>query len=91
MQIRLRLYSQADLLLYGMGERTIIETADSLNAGIAAKDITFIKGSCYKTKDISLLDDYLLLPSFEEIKNDKYKYAKSFRTQHDNIEVLRSA
>ncbi|MBR5795241.1 MAG: YgiQ family radical SAM protein [Erysipelotrichaceae bacterium] len=80
--------SQADLLLYGMGERTIVETADSLNAGIAAKDITFIKGSCYKTKDISLLDDYILLPSFEEIKNDKYKYAKSFKAQHDNIDAI---
>ena len=80
--------SQADLLLYGMGERTIVETADSLNAGIAAKDITFIKVSCYKTKDISLLDDYILLPSFEEIKNDKYKYAKSFKAQHDNIDAI---
>ena len=38
--------------------------------------------------DISLLDDYILLPSFEEIKNDKYKYAKSFKAQHDNIDAI---
>ena len=51
--------SGADLVLYGMGERSIIEVADSLKSGIDIKDLTFIKGSVYKTKDISNLYDYL--------------------------------
>jgi len=80
--------SQADLLLYGMGERTIIETADALNAGIHAKDIVYIKGSCYKTKDISLLEDYILLPSFEKVRDDKVLYARSFQVQHENIDAI---
>ncbi|MEG2231968.1 MAG: YgiQ family radical SAM protein, partial [Lachnospiraceae bacterium] len=45
--------SQADLISYGMGERSIIEIAEALDSGIAVKDITFIKGTVYKTKDIS--------------------------------------
>lgn len=43
--------SGADLLLYGMGERSVVEVADALNSGIDIKDITFIEGSVYKTKE----------------------------------------
>ena len=41
--------SQADLISYGMGERSIVEIADSLASGIDIKDITFIDGTVYKT------------------------------------------
>ena len=80
--------SQADLLMYGMGENTIIEVADALNSGLAAKDICFIRGTCWKTKDIQYVSDALLLPSFEEIANDVYAYAKSFKIQHENIDAI---
>ena len=78
--------SGADLALYGMGERSIIEVADSLKSGIDIKDLTFIKGSVYKTKDIENLYDYKLLQSYDEIKEDKTSFAKSFYTQYQNTD-----
>ena len=54
--------SGADLISYGMGERSIVEIADALNAGIEVKDITYIDGSVYKTKDLSLIHDAIALP-----------------------------
>ena len=44
--------SGADLVLYGMGERSIIEIADALKSGIDIKDLTFIKGSIYKAMNM---------------------------------------
>ncbi len=84
--------SQADLLLYGMGENTIIQAADGLAAGMKASDLVYINGAVYKTKDLSYLDpkDYIMLPSFNEIKADKYQYAKSYRVQHANIDAINS-
>ncbi len=78
--------SGADLVLYGMGERSIIEVADSLKSGLDIKDITFIKGSVYKTKDIGNLYDYKLLESYDEIKSNKTAFAKSFYTQYQNTD-----
>lgn len=78
--------SGADLLLYGMGERSIIETADALNSGLDIHDITFIPGSVYRTKSLESVYDALLLPSFEEIVKDKKKYAESFYTQYVNTD-----
>ena len=79
--------SQADIISYGMGERSIVEIADALNAGIAAKDITFIKGTVYKTKSLEGLYDYELLPSYETVKEQKELYAKSFALQYQNTDA----
>lgn len=76
----------ADLLLYGMGERSIVETADALDSGIDIKDITFIRGSVFKTKDLSAVYDYIMLPSYDEIKSDKKVYAESFYKQYINTD-----
>lgn len=84
----LLLDSQADLLLYGMGESSIIELAEALDSGLNIKDITYIKGSVYETKTIDTLFEHELLPSFEEIKTSKEKYALSFKTQHENHDAL---
>lgn len=78
--------SGADLVLYGMGERSIIEVADSLKSGIDIKDLTFIKGSVYKTKDISNLYDYKLLETYDEIKSEKTAFARSFYVQYQNTD-----
>ncbi|MEG0423161.1 MAG: YgiQ family radical SAM protein [Erysipelotrichaceae bacterium] len=80
--------SQADLLLYGMGENSVIEVAEALNSGIEAKDICFIRGSVYKTKDISYVSDAIMLPSFNEIVKDKHTFAKSYHVQHQNIDAI---
>lgn len=83
----LLLDSQADLISYGMGERSIVEIADALNAGIAVSDITFIDGTVFKTKDAGLASwDAIELPQFEEIKTDKTAYARSFYIQYCNTD-----
>ena len=76
----------ADLISYGMGERSIVAIADALDAGIAVSDITFIEGTCYKTKQEDLLYDCIMLPSYEEISENKAEYAKSFYTQYCNTD-----
>lgn len=78
--------SGADIISYGMGEHSIVEIADALNAGIDVKDITYIKGTVYKTKSVDNLEDYIMLPSFEEISQSKEAYAKSFYTQYKNTD-----
>ena len=78
--------SQADLISYGMGERSIVEIADALAACIAVRDITFIKGTVYKTKDTSGVYQGIVLPSYEDMKEEKALYAKSFLTQYENTD-----
>ena len=78
--------SQADLISYGMGEKSIVEIADALNSGIEIKDITFIPGTVYKTKDISGVFDHIILPDYDAMKEDPLKYAKSFNTQYNNTD-----
>ena len=78
--------SQADILMYGMGEKSIVELADALNAGMEVRDITYIDGTVYRT---SQLDDSLptiMLPSYEELKTNRRKYAESFRVQYGNCD-----
>ena len=80
--------SGADLISYGMGEHSIIEIADALNSGIAVKDITFIDGTVYKTRDRELVEQAqaLELPSFEEVRASKEAYARSFYIQYCNTD-----
>lgn len=59
--------SGADILSYGMGEKSIVEIAEALDAGIDVKDITFVRGTAFKTQDISMVPDPIMLPSYEEI------------------------
>ena len=78
--------SQADILSYGMGEKSIVEIADALNAGIAVKDITFVKGTVYKTRELSSVYDGIMLPSYEEMQTAPKRYADSFAIQYQNTD-----
>ncbi|RZT02948.1 YgiQ family radical SAM protein [Cuneatibacter caecimuris] len=78
--------SQADLISYGMGERSIIEIAEALDAGIDIKDITFIDGTVFRASTLENVYDYELLPSYDVIKADKRKFAESFYTQYSNTD-----
>ena len=78
--------SGADLISYGMGDRSIVEIADALKSGIAVGDITFIDGTVYKAKDLSSVYDAVTLPSYEELKKDKLNYARSFYVQYCNTD-----
>ena len=79
--------ADADLLMYGMGENSIVEIAEALDAGIEAKYLTYLDGTVFKTKDLSIIpDDYIMLPSFEAIIKSKKEYAKSFGIQYQNTD-----
>ncbi len=78
--------SQADLLSYGMGEHSIAEIADALDAGIDVKMITFVEGTVYRTRSLENVYDYELLPDYEEMKEDKRQYARSFGIQYRNTD-----
>ena len=85
--------SQADMISYGMGEHSIVEIADALASGMDIRDITYIPGTVYKTKDISGITGFsdeklngILLPSYEEMKKDPALYAKSFGIQYENTD-----
>ena len=87
--------SQADIISYGMGERSIVEIADALNSGIDIKDITYIPGTVYKTKDISgivnLSDEKYnaeILPTYDKMKAEPAEYAKSFKVQYENTDAF---
>lgn len=78
--------SGADLVSYGMGEHSIIEIAEALDSGIAVSDITFIAGTVYKTKSLDSVYDAEILPGYEDMKQDKLEYARSFYVQYCNTD-----
>lgn len=78
--------SQADIISYGMGERSIVEIAEALDSGLAVKDITFIDGTVYKARDLSSVYDGVTLPGFEDIQKSKEVFAKSFFIQYSNTD-----
>ena len=86
MKRSLLLDSQADLLLYGMGERSIVQVAEALESGLDIKDLTYIRGSVYKTASTENLYDFLTLPSWESMQENKRTYAESFYTQFCNTD-----
>ncbi len=79
--------SSADLLMYGMGENSIIEIAEALDSGLDVQYLTYLDGTVFKTKDLSVIgDDYIMLPSYEKVSTDKKAYAKSFGIQYLNTD-----
>ncbi|MGI6664547.1 MAG: YgiQ family radical SAM protein [Christensenellaceae bacterium] len=73
--------SGADLLLYGMGEKAIVEVADALNSGLAIGDLSFIKGTVYKSNALPLVDAFVELPAYASMQQSKRIYAESFGEQ----------
>ena len=80
--------SGADVISYGMGEHSIIELAEALDAGIPVEDITYIAGTVVKAKSLDSIYDAEILPSFEDLKAGKMNYARSFYTQYLNTDAF---
>ncbi len=78
--------SGADILMYGMGEHSILALAEALDSGLAVKDITFVPGTVYKTQKKEDIYDALFLPAFAQVKEDKRTYAESFYLQYCNTD-----
>ncbi|MEG2624743.1 MAG: YgiQ family radical SAM protein [Christensenella sp.] len=73
--------SGADLLVYGMGERPIIQIAEALDGGLAARDITYVEGTVYWADNLERVYDYKQIPSLRQVRHDKEIYAHAFMTQ----------
>ena len=80
--------SQADLLLYGMAEKAIVEVADALKSGLPIDSITYINGTVYKTNNNENVYDAIMLPTYGEIVKDKKEYANSFYLQYQNTDPI---
>ena len=68
----------ADMISYGMGERTIVEIAEALDAGMAIEDLTYLDGTVVKTKSLDFVYDACVLPSFEEVKEAQKLMLRAF-------------
>ena len=78
--------SGADIISYGMGERSIVEIAEALDSGLAVSDITYIDGTVCKVKSLDSVYDAVVLESWDELNQDKLNYARSFYKQYCNTD-----
>ena len=83
--------SGADLISYGMGEHSIVEIADALRSGLSISDITFIRGTVYRTKELPAEEKLVVLPDFEGVSSSKKTYAESFLIQYKNTDPFTAA
>jgi len=81
--------SQADLLVYGMGERQILEIAAELHQGVAVENIQDVRGTCFHVPNFDYIWDYEKLPSYEEVKADKRVFAQAFQLEYLEQDALR--
>lgn len=81
--------AEADLLIYGMGERQVLEIAEYLNNGLEAKYIRHIPGTCYMVDSLEEVYDYIEIESFEEVSTDKMAYVRAFKVQYDEQDPIR--
>ena len=78
--------SQADLLLYGMGERAIVEAANALNDGMNVRDLTYIDGTVFRAASADTPVPSIRLPDYASLVKDPKKYAESFYLQYTNTD-----
>lgn len=81
--------SGADILVYGMGERAIVEIADALAAGMSVDEITYVAGTCYMASTLERVYDYKLIGSYNDVKSDKKEYAQTFNTIYREQDAIR--
>ena len=80
--------SRADVISYGMGEKSIVELANALRDGIEIKN-TDVDGCCYIRKELDYTKKFIELPSYEEVKEDKYLYAKATKIEYEEQDAIR--
>ncbi|MDR1731026.1 MAG: YgiQ family radical SAM protein [Synergistaceae bacterium] len=81
--------SQADLLVYGMGERPILEIAAALAEGFPVGALREVRGTCYIAEEEELSLPFLELPSWEQVRADKRAFAEAFRLTSQEQDPIR--
>jgi len=83
----------ADLLVFGMGERQVVAIARRLAAGEAVASLTDIPGTAHKLdlKAWRSMDhaDYVVLPGYQEVKQDRHIYARAFAEHYREQDPIR--
>ena len=79
--------TRANVLIYGMGEKAIVELADALRDGRELSE-TSVDGCCYVRKNLDGVSDYIEIPSCEEVQSDKKKYAEATKIQFENQDPI---
>ncbi|MDU4660107.1 MAG: YgiQ family radical SAM protein, partial [Clostridium butyricum] len=74
---------------YGMGEKPIVEIAEGLKNGVKAKDINYVRGTCYLAENLDYVQDYIEIPSYKEVVSDKRKYAESSKIEYQEQDSVR--
>ena len=80
--------SGADLLMFGMGEKSIVEIADRLAAGEPVSQITDVRGTCYLTEPVNTPYGCAECPSFAQVRDSRTEYAKAVRIQYDQQDEI---
>ncbi len=81
--------SGADLLIFGMGERALLQVAADLQQGVEIGNIQDVPGTCYKVPDMDYVWDYLPLPSYAEVAADKKQFAAAFKLEYLEQDAFR--
>ena len=82
--------SGADLLMFGMGEKTIVQLADALNEAIPISEIKNIRGTVYKSETVDdCIYPFVTVPSYDEVRSDKRKYAIASKIEQDEQDPIR--
>ncbi len=79
----------ADLLLYGMAERSIVQVADALASGRDVRSIADVRGACYRADKPDDVPGAVVLPSFTEVSENKRKYAEAFMSEQREHDAVR--
>lgn len=81
--------SGADLLIYGMSEKQIVEVANCMNDGLQVRYIRHVPGTCYIVDDINDVADFIEIPSYKDVCRDKMEYARAFKIQYEEQDPVR--
>ena len=82
--------SRADIISYGMGEKSITRIAKLLDKGVPIKKIRDIPGTVYLAKDGEKIHfDSIRIGDYDTLKTDKTAYAKAFAIQYKNTDSVR--
>jgi uncharacterized radical SAM protein YgiQ len=77
--------AKADMIVYGMGDRQIVEIAERLNQGELISDMRDIRGTVIRVKENDIPQDTVMIPSFENVRNDPQAFNKAFQTSYDEM------
>ncbi|MFA9397489.1 MAG: YgiQ family radical SAM protein [Clostridiaceae bacterium] len=81
--------SKADILCYGMGEKIIVQIANLLKYSMSINEIHHVNGTCYKTKTIDEIKDYIEIPCFEDVILSKEDYNKAYKLESEEQDAIR--